>query len=89
METWMAVQGAGVLLGLVGLIDIVMVLRKAKQSEMPGGKKVGLIGGGVVLMLLGAFLVLNATAFAPVPVPAGGDAAQVAPQPDDDFDAPL
>ncbi len=89
METWMAVQGAGVLLGLVGLIGIVMVLRKAKQSEMPGGKKMGLIGGSVVLMLLGAFLVLNATAFMPAPAPAGGDAAQVTPQPDDDFDAPL
>ena len=89
MEMWMAIQGAGVLLGLVGLAGIVRVLRKAKQTEMPGGKKAGWIGGSVLLMLVGGFLVLNATAFAPVPAPEGGDAAQVAPQPDDDFDAPL
>ena len=89
METWMAIQGAGVLLGLVGLVGVVMVLRKAKTSEMSGGKKAGMIGGGVVLMLVGGLLVLNATAFAPKPTPPGGDDAAVATQPEDDFDAPL
>jgi len=89
MQMWMVVQGVGVLLGLLALVGIVMVLLKAKKSEMSGGKKAGLLVGFVVLGLLGSFLILDATAIAPVPVPASGNDAQVAPQPADDFDAPL
>lgn len=89
METWMAIQGGGVLLGLLGLIGVVMTLRKAKAGDMTGGKKAGMIGGGVLLMLVGGFLVLNATAFAPTPPPDTGDTADVAPTAEDDFDAPL
>jgi len=89
MQLWMVIQGVGVLLGLVGLVGVALVLRRAKKSEMPGGKKAGLIAGSVVLMLVGGFLVVDATAIAPVPAPTTGDGAQVAPQPADDFDAPL
>lgn len=83
MESWMMVQGAGALVGLLGLGAVVVAIKKGKSDpdNMNGGKKAGFIGGGVVLMLAGVFLVGNATAFV------GPDVTQA--NPDDDFDAPL
>lgn len=83
MESWMMVQGGGALIGLLGLGALIMAIKKGKSDpdNMKGGKKAGFIAGGLVLMLAGAFLVLNATAFV------GPDVSET--NPDDDFDAPL
>lgn len=57
MEGWMVVQAVGVLLGLGGLVAAGLAFR-----GKAGSRRGLMVGGGLLLMAVGGFLVLNATA---------------------------
>lgn len=79
---WMAVAGAGGVLGLSALAGIIWAFRKLESP-----KKFGAIAGFCVLGLIGAYMAVNATAIA-VPEEAAAINAEVEAA-TDDFDAPL
>ncbi len=79
METWMVIQGVGVVGGVGALVGAVLAFKNGKK---PVGVLALLVAGGL------GFLALNATAFAPAPLEPAPD-AEPAPLGDDDFDAPL
>ena len=80
METWMLIQGGGLIGGLLCVVGAVFAFRGGKKPVAAAALVVGILLAGVGL---------NATALTSDPVEQELESSEDAPLGDDDFDAPL